>query len=145
MASWCAGNNLHPLQLSSPLLANCFIELLRKTSCNTLLLRSMERPLRIYRLTEAVGAWPLILCSCRNCWRNFLWSAQSSAHYYQKGFWKLSWPSFNSVEFETLPQAGRRKILKKAAFLITMASAGRISEIQLIGCRRFLTLFRTAL
>ena len=128
-ASWCAENNLHPLRLSSPQLANFFIELFEVDKLQPITIKGYRAAIsRVYKLIGA--SWsPGTDLFLTELLKNFSLERPATNRLLPKWSLEVVLDFLNSSEFEPLPQADLSKMVRKAVFLLTLASAGRISEI----------------
>ena len=129
LASWCAENNLHPLQLSSPQLANFFIELFEEDGLQPITIKGYRAAIsRVYKLTGAT--WnPGTDMFLSELLKNFSLERPATNRLFPKWSLEVVLEYLNSDEFEPLPAAELKKISQKAAFLLTLATAARVSEI----------------
>ena len=129
LASWCAKNNLHPLRLSSPELANFFIELFEEDKLQPITIKGYRAAIsRVYKLTGA--SWsPGTDMFLSELMKNFSLERPTTSRLLPKWSLEIVLDFLNSDEFEPLQQANLLRISQKAAFLLTLATAGRISEI----------------
>ena len=145
LAGWCAENNLHPLRLSSPQLANFFIELFEKDNLQPITIKGYRAAIsRVYKLTGAT--WnPGTDMFLSELLKNFSLERPTTNRLLPKWSLEVVLEYLNSDEFEPLTSAELKKIAQKAAFLLTLATAARVSEIHALSAARiFSHLIRTA-
>ena len=132
---WCTEHQLDSLALTPPLLADFFVYLFEEVGLQPITIKGYRAAIaRVYKLIGS--AWdPGSHTHLSDLLKKISIERPVTKRIFPKWDIDLVLRFFNSVRFEPLENASFFRQSQKAAFLVTMATAGRVSEIHAMSSR----------